>query len=62
MSGGGSRMCPQLPLAVPYSPVAVTVGASPQEEVGQALGAGLRGSRTGPQERRGRRGAGGGGC
>lgn len=55
-------MCPQLPLAVPYSPVAVTVGASPQEEVGQALGAGLRGSRTGPQERRGRRGAGGGGC
>lgn len=60
MGGGGGGMRPQLPLAFTYGPVAVAVGASPQEEVGQALGAGLRGSGTRPEERGGGGRAGGG--
>lgn len=55
MGGRCSRMCPHLPLPLPYRPVPVAVGAPPQEEVGKTLRSGLRPSGPRPEEGRGRR-------
>lgn len=55
VGGRGCRVRPHLPLPLPHRSVSVAVGAPPQEEVREALCAGLGPGGPRPEEGRGRR-------